>query len=113
MAEDEVCLLEADEALGFFAKINEAIRNLPFVRETSGMKSDIWRRSFSDTRCSKIWLSLRHNSAAREKQFLISSYRFLSVKRVHPLGSCHVSEPICAIGKPFRLDTDAIQHRQQ
>jgi hypothetical protein len=51
---------------------------------------------------------LRNDSAAREKQFLISSYRFLSVKRVHPLGSRHVSEPICAIGKPFRLDTDAI-----
>jgi hypothetical protein len=32
MAEDEVCLVEADEALGFFAKINEAIRNLPFAR---------------------------------------------------------------------------------
>jgi hypothetical protein len=57
MAEDEVCLLEADEALGFFAKINEAICNLPFVRENSGMKSDIWRCSFSDTRCSKIWLN--------------------------------------------------------
>jgi hypothetical protein len=38
MAEDEVCLLEADEALGFFAEVNEAIRNLPLVRETSGMK---------------------------------------------------------------------------
>ena len=25
MAEDEVCLLEADEALGFFAEVNEGV----------------------------------------------------------------------------------------
>ena len=40
-------------------------------------------------------------------------YQFLSVKRVHSLGSYHVSEPTRAIGEPFRLDTYAIQHRQQ
>jgi len=77
------------------------------------MKSDIWRRSFSDARCSKIWLNCAMIARRLKNQFPISSYRFLSVKRVHLLSSCHVSEPSRAIGKPFRLDTYAIQHRQQ
>ena len=41
------------------------------------------------------------------------SYHFLLVKRVYPLGSCHVSEQTRAIREPFRFDINAIQHRQQ
>ena len=36
-------------------------------------------------------------------------YQFLLVKRVYPLGSCHVSEQTRAIGEPFRFDINAIR----
>ena len=36
MAEDEVCLLEADEALGFFAEVNEGLSAFAFCSGNFG-----------------------------------------------------------------------------
>ena len=112
MAEDEVCLLEAGEALGFFAEVNESYPQFAFCSGNFGNEIGYLATLVSRRLLLQDMDELRHDSAACKKQFFISSYRFLSVKRVHPLGSCHVSEQTRAIGKPFRFDINAIQHRQ-